>query len=56
VAPDNTVEDRTVTGLPQRRKERAPAPRAAEPGRRNLTAIRMLWPRSDGNTMPDGAQ
>jgi hypothetical protein len=57
VAPDNTVDDRTVTGLPRRRKERAPAPRAVEPpGRRNLTAIRMLWPRSDGSTMPDGAQ
>ena len=54
--PASGEDDRTVTGLPRRRKERAPAPRTAEPGRRNLSAIRMLWPRSEGNTMPDGAQ
>lgn len=53
--PASGEDGRTVTGLPRRRKERAPAPRTAEPGRRNLTAIRMLWPRSEGNTMPDGA-
>lgn len=37
-------DDRTVTGLPRRRKER--------PGR-NLMTIRMLRPRSEGNMMPD---
>ncbi len=57
VVPDSGVDDRTVTGLPRRRKDRVGTPRAgaAEPGRKNLTAIRMLWPRSEGNTMPDGA-
>jgi Domain of unknown function (DUF4388) len=50
-APDDGADDRTVTGLPRRRKDRAAAaPRAGDTGRRNLTAIRMLWPRSEGNT------
>jgi hypothetical protein len=55
VAPDSGEDDRTVTGLPRRRKDRAVAPRTGEAGRRNLTAIRMLWPRSDEGAMPDGA-
>jgi hypothetical protein len=43
-AADAGADDQTVTGLPRRRKEH-PA--------RNLMAIRMLRPRSEGNTMPD---
>jgi hypothetical protein len=53
-APDSEEDGLTVTGLPRRRKDRPGSPRGGEPGRRNLTAIRMLWPRSDGNTVPDG--
>jgi hypothetical protein len=52
--PDSGEDDQAVTGLPRRRKDRAAAPRAGDTGRRNLTAIRMLWPRSEGSTMPDG--
>ncbi len=54
-APDSGRDDPAVTGLPRRRKDRVAAPRAGDTGRRNLAAIRMLWPRSDGSTMPDGA-
>ena len=43
-APGAGEDDQTVTGLPRRRKERSI---------RNLTPIRMLHPRSEGNTMPD---
>ena len=53
-APDTEDDGLTVTGLPRRRKDRPGSPRGGEPGRRNLTAIRMLWPRSDGDTVPDG--
>jgi hypothetical protein len=55
VVPDSEEDDRTVTGLPRRLKDRAAAPRAGDTGRRNLTAIRMLWPRSEGSTMPHEA-
>ena len=47
-------DDRTVTGLPRRRKDRPGAPQAGEAGRRNRTTIRMLRPRAEGNTMPEG--
>jgi hypothetical protein len=53
--PEGKEDDRTVAGLPRRRKDRPGPPRSGEPGRRNLAAsIRMLLPRSDGNTMPEG--
>jgi hypothetical protein len=56
-APDKGQEDQTATGLPRRRKDRPSAtPRGTETGRRNLTAIRMLWPRSEESTLPGGAQ
>jgi hypothetical protein len=42
-------DDRTVTGLPRRRKDRPASPRGGEASRRNLTSIRMLRPRADGN-------
>ena len=49
--PDGNEDDRTPTGLPRRRKDRPSPPRSEAPGRRNLAAsIRMLLPRSDGNT------
>jgi hypothetical protein len=48
-------DDRTATGLPRRRKDRPGSQRTADAGRKNLTAIRMLWPRSEGNAMPGGA-
>jgi hypothetical protein len=49
--PDGNEGDRTPTGLPRRRKDRPSPPRSEAPGRRNLAAsIRMLLPRSDGNT------
>ncbi len=53
-ALDAEEDDRTATGLPRRRKDQLGFPRAGEATRRNLPAIRMLWPRSEGNTMPDG--
>jgi hypothetical protein len=53
--PEGTEDDPTVAGLPRRRKDRPGPPRSGEPSRRNLAAsIRMLLPRSDGNTMPEG--
>jgi hypothetical protein len=54
-APDGAEDDRTGAGLPRRRKDRPAVPRAAEAGRRGLTAgIRMLRPRSEGSTLLDG--
>jgi hypothetical protein len=54
-APDGEEGDRTVTGLPRRRKDRPGSPRAGEASRRNFSAnVRMLLPRSEGNTMPGG--
>jgi len=45
--------DETVAGLPRRGKDRPAAPRATG-GRRSLTAnVRMLRPRTEGNTLPD---
>ncbi len=53
--PDGNAADRTPTGLPRRRKDRSSQPRSEPPSRRNLAAsIRMLLPRSDENTMPEG--
>ena len=53
--PDDNAADRTPTGLPRRRKDRPSQPRSEAPSRRNLAAsIRMLLPRSDENTMPEG--
>ena len=51
-APVGEKNDLTVTGLPRRRKDAPGPPQEGEAGRRNLTTIRMLRPRSDGNTMP----
>jgi hypothetical protein len=51
---DAVDADLTATGLPRRRKERPGSSRTGEASRRNLTALRMLWPRSEGNTMPEG--
>ena len=54
-APDGAEDDRTGAGLPRRRKDRPAIPRAAEAGRRGLTAgIRMLRPRSEGSTLLGG--
>jgi len=54
--PDGKESDRTVTGLPRRRKDGPSPPRSGESGRRNFVAsIQMLLPRSDGNKLPDGA-
>ena len=48
--PDGEDDDRTVTGLPRRRKDRPASPRGTEASRRNLTSIRMLRLRSEGNS------
>jgi hypothetical protein len=54
--PDDKDDDRTVTGLPRRRKDSPSSPRSGEPGRRNFVAsIQTLLPRSGGNKMLDGA-
>jgi hypothetical protein len=53
VPPDGEDGNRTVADLPRRRKDRPSPPRGGEAGRKNLTAIRMLWPRSDGNAVPN---
>jgi len=54
--PDSKEEDRTVMGLPRRRKDNLGSPRSGASGRRNIVAsIQMLLPRSDGHRMPDGA-
>jgi hypothetical protein len=48
--------DETVAGLPRRGKDRPAAPRATG-SRRSLTAnMRVLRPRTEGNTLPDGNQ
>jgi hypothetical protein len=54
VALAGEEDDRPLTGLPRRRKDRPGAPRAGEASRRNLTAIRALRPRSEGNSTPGG--
>jgi hypothetical protein len=46
---DGEKDDRTVTDLPRRRKDRPASPRGGEASRRNLTSIRTLRPRSEGN-------
>jgi hypothetical protein len=54
VSPHGAGDDRTGAGLPRRRKDRPASPRMAEAGRRGLTAgIRLLRPRSEGNTVSD---
>ena len=54
-AADGTEDDRTGVGLPRRRKDRPASSRPVEAGRRGLSAgIRLLRPRSEGNTLVDG--
>ena len=45
--------DLAVAGLPRRRQDPARPRQEAEAGRRNLTTVRMLRPRSEGNAMPE---